>query len=489
MKSKTAWYLLLVVLLFTASFASANHRESFYTEKCKDRCLDLPHSEERTRQRCEERCEKEEGNKQKKNPLVFGLESFLDRVRSEHGRVSSLKNFYKLSPLLLGIANYHLAILEVHPLTFVMPTHLDADSVFYVVDGVGAISILHEGGRESHTLRQGDILRVWAGSIIYLINKSKNQKLVIANLLRPVGNPSNVQVFHSAGRDAAESYYRSFSIEIMEAALNTPRYRLLPFLEKHKREVIVKAPEEKIKAMARHSSKSESGTWPFTRTKKPFNLLDKKPTHQNNRGQLFEADGNDYEQLKDVNARISFANITSGSMEAPFFNTRATEISIVVKGSGYVEIICPHVSQKDPGEKGEGYGQEDDEEEMQQKPKYRRVSSVLSVGTVFVSPPGHPTAIVASPEQSVHVLCFEVGAENNEKIFVAGKNNILNEMEEEAKEIAFDVPSRVADEILGAQAAEVFVAGPKKEQEARESEVAATAGRTFDSFLHFAAAF
>ncbi|KAK8948725.1 Vicilin-like antimicrobial peptides 2-1 [Platanthera zijinensis] len=321
-----------------------------------------------------------------------------------------------------------------------MPTHLDAHSVFYVIEGEGAIFILHEGSRESHSLERGDIIRVWSGSIFYLINKSHDRKLRIVKLLQTVGtNPGGVEAFYSAGGEEADSYYQSFSIELLEAALNTRRDKLQRFFAQHAKEGIIKASEEKIRAIA-----------PFAKSKKPFNLLRKRPSHQNNRGQAHEADSNDYEQLKNLNARVSHANVSGGSMVAAFFNTRAFRIALVEQGSGYLEIICPHVE----GQRG-GEG----------STKYARVSSVLSEGSVYVIPPGHPASIVAGRGKNLQIMCFEMPAENNELVFLAGKNNILREMEDTAKELAFGVPAKGVDEVLGGQKGEVFLPGPEEWRE------------------------
>ncbi|KAH0457516.1 hypothetical protein IEQ34_012831 [Dendrobium chrysotoxum] len=415
--------------------------------------------------------EKQELQQGRNNPYVFGEESFEYLVRSEHGKVKVLKSFPELSPLLHGIANYRIDYLETEPLTFVVPTHLDADSIIYVVEGEGAIAVLHEGSRESHILEKGDIIRVWAGSITYLINKSKNQKLKVAKLLQPVGNPGRVQAFYSAGRDQeAESYYQSFSIEVLEAALNTRRDRLHRFFASQRSEAIIKAPEEKIRAIAQHSSRSESGPWPFTRSKRPFNLLNKQPSYKNRRGQLYEADNKDYDELKDLNAKVSYTNISRGSMLAPFINTRAFKIAVVVKGSGYVEIIRPAEEKDLLKQRREHKEAEPWRQPEETGRRYTRVSSLLSEGSVIVSPPGHPTAIVASKEQNLQLVCFEVRAENNELVFIAGKNNILSELQEEAKELAFGVPAKMVDEVLRGQEEEVFLAGPRERERETERE-------------------
>ncbi|QEA01237.1 hypothetical protein D0439_22430 [Lysinibacillus fusiformis] len=375
--------------------------------------------------------------------FFFGEESFEYQVKSEHGAIKTLK------VLPHGFTNYRIGWIEIQPLTFITPNHLDADSIFYVLEGSGAVSMLHEGSRESHSLEKGDIIKVWAGSIVYMINKCKDQKLKIVKLLQPVGGFGMVEAFYSSGREESESYYQSFSIELLEAALNSRESVLEQFFGKQRREAIVKASEEKIRAIAAKQSSK-----PFSKSKSPFNLLNKKPSSKNNRGQLLEADQRDYELLKDLNARVSYANITKGSMMLPFFNTRAFKIALIERGSGYVEMICPQVASS--------------EEEPMRK-RYRKLKSPVSEGMVFVTPPGHPIAIVAGREESLEVFSFEVLAENNELVYVAGKDNILGQMDSESKELSFGAPEKVVDEVLRGGEDEVFVAGPEERERKEKS--------------------
>ncbi|KAK6239178.1 hypothetical protein QUC31_004647, partial [Theobroma cacao] len=60
---------------------------------------------------------------------------------------------------------------------------------------------------------------VRAGTPIYLINRDENEKLYIVEFFRPVNLPGHYDVFFGAGGEGAESFYKTFSIEILEAAL------------------------------------------------------------------------------------------------------------------------------------------------------------------------------------------------------------------------------------------------------------------------------
>lgn len=97
--------------------------------------------------------------------------------------------------------------------------HFDADAVFVVTQGRGTITLIDEDSRESFNIELGDIVRVRAGTPIYLINRDENEKLYIVEFFRPVNLPGHYDVFFGAGGEGAESFYKTFSIEILEAAL------------------------------------------------------------------------------------------------------------------------------------------------------------------------------------------------------------------------------------------------------------------------------
>lgn len=126
-------YILLFSLLFAPCLTSELKREHCYKE-CEE-ALD-----KHERKRCELLCLEREGEgeqeEEEKSPFLFGEQSFKHWIRSEHGYFKVLERFSKKSPLLMGIENYRVAILQVDPKTFVMPNHWDAHEVFYVINGI-----------------------------------------------------------------------------------------------------------------------------------------------------------------------------------------------------------------------------------------------------------------------------------------------------------------------------------------------------------------
>ncbi|XWS31546.1 hypothetical protein CRYUN_Cryun23aG0085500 [Craigia yunnanensis] len=430
-------------------------------EECARKCEDY-HREKKKRE-SEERGE-EEKEQEKHNPYVFEDERFSTEVKTEQGRVDLLTKFTDKSKLLRGIENYRVALLVANPNAFVVPNHFDADAVLVVTQGRGTITLIHEDERESFNIERGDIIRVRAGTPIYLINRDDNEKLYIVKLLQPVNLPGHYEVFFGAGGEKPESFYRTFSTEILEAALKTSRDKLENFFERQDQGPFLKASKEKIEAMSSHEEGGGGGgIWPFGGySKGAFNLFRKRrPSQSNKYGQLFEVDADEFKPLKDLDLRVSYANITKGCMSALYYNSMATKIAIVVEGEGYFEMACPHVSSKS------GDQQSQDSRSSGRKksgPSYQKISSRLRPDTVFIVPAGHPFVTVASRNKNLEILCFEVNIKNNIRYPLAGKGNIVQQFEKEAKELAFKTKEEEVDKIFGNQDEEFFFPGPRQQR-------------------------
>lgn len=69
------------------------------------------------------------------NPYVFEDRHFSTGMETQHGRLRILHKFTERSDLLRGIENFRIAILEAQPQTFIVPNHLDADTIVFVARG------------------------------------------------------------------------------------------------------------------------------------------------------------------------------------------------------------------------------------------------------------------------------------------------------------------------------------------------------------------
>ncbi|XP_066316693.1 globulin-1 S allele-like [Miscanthus floridulus] len=464
-----------------ARHGHGGHKSWRYARQCEDspwhqraRCVEQCREEEREKQqeerggrhehehdrRGDRRGEGSSGDEREqepgRRPYVFDRRSFCRVVRSEQGSVRVLRPFHEASKLLRGIRNYRVAVLEANPRSFIVPGHTDAHCICYVVQGEGVVTTIENGERRSYTIKEGHIFVAPAGAITYLAKTDGRKKLVIAKILHTISVPGEFQFFFSPGERNPESFLSSFSKSIQRAAYKTSSDRLERLFRKREQDkgVIVRATEEQICELQRHASEGGHGPhWPlppFGESHGPYSLLDQRPSIGNQHGQLYEADACSFHDLADHDVSVSFTNITAGSMSAPLFNTRSFKISYVAKGEGSAEIVCPHHHESQGGERERGKGRrrseeeegsEEEEEEEEAGQGYHTIRARLSPGTAFVVPVGHPFVAVVSPDSNLELVCFEIHAEKNEKVFLAGADNVFKKLDHVAKALSFTATS------------------------------------------------
>ncbi|CAA7394803.1 unnamed protein product [Spirodela intermedia] len=380
------------------------------------------------------------------NPFFFDRRSFAYTAKTSHGSFKALHAFSGRTQLRGGATDsYRLGLLRAAPRTFVLPSHWDADELLYVLKGRGVITQVPRGreGGDTQEISEGDVLWVPAGTMVYLLNADAKESLRVAVLLRTISSPTgDYMEFFAAGGLEPESFLRAFSSELQEAAFNSRREELERILGRQQKGAFVKVTEEQIRALLSHREGGQSGT------RSPFPLLSQKPSYSNDRGQMHEVTAREYPQLRRLDVVVSLANITAGSMEAPSYNSKATRIALVISGEGYVEMVRRRRREEAAEEGGA---------------RYEKVRSEVSAGEVFVIPAGQPVVTVAaSGGEGLQVLCFGLQAEENRRIFLAGENGVLKELERETKELSFGAPRKEVDEVLNAQKRSIFVEGPQQ---------------------------
>lgn len=164
-------------------------------------------------------------------------------------------------------------------------------------------------------------------------------------------------------------------------------------------------------------------------------------------------------------------------MSVPLLNTRSFKIAYVPNGKGYAEIVCPHrQSQGGESERERGKGRRSEEESSEEQEEagqgYHTIRARLSPGTAFVVPAGHPFVAVASWDSNLQIVCFEVHADRNEKVFLAGADNVLQKLDRVAKALSFASKAEEVDEVLGSRREKGFLPGPEESggHEEREQE-------------------
>ncbi|KAM4086050.1 hypothetical protein ACJW30_10G073600 [Castanea mollissima] len=499
--------LLLSLLVLCASLAQAKDPElkicqnqcKRQKQQCERNCDEyIREKKERERQRGEgnggveresydreeerEEQEEEEEEEAEDNPFLFEDEDFESRVETDEGSVQVLQRFTKRSKLLRGIENYH------------------AELVLFVAKGRATItmvrdeermSIVSDEDRKSFNLECGDVIRVPMGTPFYMINRDENEKLYVVKILQTISIPghfekNNNEITSIIGlglngiqwtrwRRPPESFYTAFSREVLQATLKADGFQLDKLFHKQRKGSIMKqVSKEKIDTLRQHKQGS-AGIWPFgSFSSAPYNLFNKHPSKSNQYGSLYEALPNDYKQLQELDLSVAFASITRHhskikccekdlySMVGPIYYSKATKISVIVEGEGYFEMACPHLSSsRSRGQRG-GRGSS---RPRKSSTRYRKVSGALRPGVVFVTPASHPFVVIASRNSDLKVVCFEINAKGNIRYHLAGKGNVMNKLEKEAKELAFNLPAREVESIFNLQDGDLFFQGPKEREE------------------------
>nr|ACJ65515.1 globulin 3B [Triticum aestivum] len=388
--------------------------------------------------------ERDEEHGDSRRPYVFGPRSFRSIIRSDHGFVKALRPFDEVSRLLRGIRNFRVAIMEVNPRSFVVPGLTDADGVRLssLAQGEGVLTVIENGERRSYSVRQGDYF-------------------------------------------SAKPLLASLSKRVLRAALKTSDEQLDRLLfgrrqgqEEEESISIVRASEEQLRELRREASEGGQGHhWPLPPfrgdSRDTYNLLEQRPKIANRHGRLYEADARSFHALAQHDVRVAVANITPGSMTAPYLNTQSFKLAVVLEGEGEVQIVCPHLAR-------------DSERHKQGKQgsalrRYARCPPPLSV------------VEIASSRGSSNLEMFEINAERNERVWLAGRNNVIAKLDDPAQELTFGRPAREVQEVFRAkdQQDEGFVAGPEQQEQERGDRRRGDRGRgdeAVEAFLRMATA-
>ncbi|XP_031278080.1 vicilin GC72-A-like [Pistacia vera] len=163
----------------------------------------------------------------------------------------------------------------------------------------------------------------------------------------------------------------------------------------------------------------------------------------------------------------------------PHYNSKTTTIVLVIEGRGRLEMGCPHLSHQGQGSQEP----REQREEEESSGRLQKLTAELSPGDVFIIPAGHPIALVAQNE-NLRTVGFGINALNNQRNFLAGKINIMNQVEREAMEIAFNVPARLIERIISDNPKEsYFVAGPELARPEGEQQREEGKGHSLPSVL------
>ncbi|EAZ28885.1 hypothetical protein OsJ_12925 [Oryza sativa Japonica Group] len=348
-------------------------------------------------------------------PYHLGEESFRHWTRTRHGRFSVLERFPDEQVVGAAVGGYRVAVLEAAPRAFLQPSHYDADEVFYVKEGEGVIVLLREGRRESFCVREGDAMVIPAGAIVYSANTHSSKWFRVVMLLNPVSTPGHFEEYFPVGGDRPESFFSAFSDDVLQAAFNTRREELEKVFERQREGgEITTAPEEQIRELSKSCSRGGGGGSGSEWEIKPSSLTGKSPYFSNNHGKLFELTGDECRHLKKLDLQIGLATSPAA---AATLRWRAH----TCPGGGSSE---RREREREHGRRREEeQGEEEHGERGEKARRYHKVRAQVREESVIVIPASHPATIVASEGESLAVVCFFVGANHDEKVFLAGRNS------------------------------------------------------------------
>ncbi|QHN79993.1 Allergen Ara h 1, clone P41B [Arachis hypogaea] len=383
-----------------------------------------------------------------------------------------------------NLQNHRIVQIEAKPNTLVLPKHADADNILVIQQGQATVTVANGNNRKSFNLDEGHALRIPSGFISYILNRHDNQNLRVAKISMPVNTPGQFEDFFPASSRDQSSYLQGFSRNTLEAAFNAEFNEIRRVLleenaggeqeERGQRRwstrssennegVIVKVSKEHVEELTKHAkSVSKKGSEEEGDITNPINLREGEPDLSNNFGKLFEVKPDKKNpQLQDLDMMLTCVEIKEGALMLPHFNSKAMVIVVVNKGTGNLELVAVRKEQQQRGRREEE--EDEDEEEEGSNREVRRYTARLKEGDVFIMPAAHPVAINASSE--LHLLGFGINAENNHRIFLAGdKDNVIDQIEKQAKDLAFPGSGEQVEKLIKNQKESHFVSARPQSQ-------------------------
>ncbi|XP_072978898.1 LOW QUALITY PROTEIN: vicilin-like seed storage protein At4g36700 [Typha angustifolia] len=377
-------------------------------------------------------------------PLVVAKESRRIMVNTESGMIAAVD----VQDGSRGA--YHLQFITMEPSSLFLPVLLHTDMVFFVHTGRGRVSYAGRDSKESTKsidVERGDVYRLEQGTVFYVQSypSQTREKLRIhaifntvdrENLLEPSFGPySNITDLVRGFDERVLQMGFGVSEEVIrdiKGGERTPS--ILPYTRGNETE----KPNWK-EGVFEALIGVRDPTYFMNKKKKTktrtFNFYSSKPDEENCYGWSTAVTHKDLHVLKGSNIGVFMVNLTTGSMMAPHWNPKATEIAIVVRGQGMVQVVCP----TDPSGQRSG--------------TYKCENSLfrLNEGDVFVVPKYHPMAQISFNNDSFVFVGFSTNVGKNHPQFLAGSRSVLQVIDREILAISFNAANTTVEGILASQ--------------------------------------
>ncbi|KAK8270609.1 hypothetical protein V6Z11_D11G206800 [Gossypium hirsutum] len=299
-------------------------------------------------------------------------------------------------------------------------------------------------------LRKGDVYRLPEGSAFYVQSslEAEREKLRI------------YAIFTNAEDDIYEPYIGAYSsitdvvlgfdTRVLQAAFKVPE-DLIEIMRASKPPAIIHAVQKEGKMLVEWQARllkaflggNRDGFFHSINGKKTkkkmraYNVLEADPDFENCNGWSLTVDRKDLHILKHSNIGLFMVNLTKGSMMAPHWNPRASEIAIVLQGQGMVRVVCSSNAK-----------------ECECRDMRYRVRE----GDIFAVPRFHPMAQMSFNNDSFVFMGFStLTTKRNHPQFLVGKKSALRIMDKQILALSFNVSNATIDQLLKPQRESVIL--------------------------------
>ncbi|KAG0462488.1 hypothetical protein HPP92_020964 [Vanilla planifolia] len=346
------------------------------------------------------------------------------------------------------VGSYHLEFFTIDARSLLLPILLHTNMLLYVHTGRGTVNWLVKKRVVAVEVEPGDIYKLEQGTVFYIESSADptREKLRIHAIFDTV-----VVDDENTGLDFVEVFYsnvsdlvRGFDVEVLQMGLGVSPEVIQEIKSAVK-------PPPIIPSVAKNGTDSRNMDWregildavfgkkalqvldSKKKEKKVFNIIKRKPDVKNSHGRSTAVTCKDAKSLKGSSMGLFMVNLTRSSMMGPHWNPKATEIAIVVRGRGMVQVVSPC--------KPSGLG--DDERST--------MRFYVKEGDVFVVPRFHPMAQMSFENESFVFVGFSSNAGKNHPQFLAGRWSVLRTLEREILAAAFNVTVATMDKLVAAQ--------------------------------------
>ncbi|KAH1082151.1 hypothetical protein J1N35_021912 [Gossypium stocksii] len=299
-------------------------------------------------------------------------------------------------------------------------------------------------------LRKGDVYRLPEGSAFYVQSslEAEREKLriyaIFTNAEDDIYEPS------IGAYSSITDVVLGFDTRVLQAAFKVPE-DVIEIMRASKPPAIIHAVQKEGKMLVEWQARllkaflggNRDGFFHSINGKKTkkkmraYNVLEADPDFENCNGWSLTVDRKDLHILKHSNIGLFMVNLTKGSMMAPHWNPRASEIAIVLQGQGMVRVVCSSNAQE-----CECRGM-----------RYR-----VKEGDIFAVPRFHPMSQMSFNNDSFVFMGFStLTAKRNHPQFLVGKKSALRIMDKQVLALSFNVSNATIDQLLKPQRESVIL--------------------------------